>query len=86
MSSAAGSLPGTRSIGSSARIASPPLAACRSLNLRAFTSTLPSSEPTVSLYASRLDFRLRPSLSNRSASARTDSYRLRPFSLILRAF
>src|SRR5262249_31836005 len=49
VSSAACSMRGTRSIGSSDLISSPPLAACRSLNLRAFTRTLPSREPTESL-------------------------------------
>src|SRR5262249_39441720 len=43
VSSAAWSIRGTRSIGSSGLISSPPLAACRSLNFRAFTRTLPSS-------------------------------------------
>src|SRR4051812_4542080 len=80
------SMRGTRSIGSSCRMSSPPLAACSSLNLRAFTSTLPSSDPTASLYASRLDLSFTPSVWKCPPSDRTDSYRFFPRSLILRAF
>src|SRR5262249_11386006 len=54
------SMRGTRSITSGTAISSTTVAACSSRNFRAFTSTLPSSDPTALLYASRLDFNRDP--------------------------